>query len=195
VTIFPRYINRPWCDLPGTFATYDLCPFCILYISTYSLPGKCDICYEIDTLRRSSQDKETQEQLNIANHLYRGGMFNLERLKYKRRAAEAIKSNSGPRPTVMSLIIDGMDQSHCKCPYLGSQSTFSKPISQHIVGVKEHGVGLTLFRHFNNVSKSADVTIYCILRKLEEFLNVMVITQKSCLYKLMEVVKTLTSIF
>ena len=23
VTIFPRYINRPWCDIPGTFATYD----------------------------------------------------------------------------------------------------------------------------------------------------------------------------
>lgn len=35
--------------------------------------------------------------------------------------------------------------------------------------MKEHGVGLTLFRHFNNVSKSADVTIYCILRKLEDF--------------------------
>jgi hypothetical protein len=141
----------------------------LLKFFLHSLPGKCDICYEIDTLRRSSQDKETQEQLNIAHHLHRGGMFNLERLKYKRRAAEAIKSNSGPRPTVMSLIIDGMDQSHCKCPYLGSQSTFSKPISQHIVGVKEHGVGVTLFRHFNNVSKSADVTIYCILRKLEEF--------------------------
>lgn len=120
-------------------------------------------------MRRSSQDSETQEQLNIAHHCHRGGMFNLERLKYKRRAAEAIQSNSGPRPTVMSLIIDGMDQNHCKCPYLGSQSTFSHPLSQHIIGVKEHGVGLTLFRHFNNVSKSADVTIYCILRKLEDF--------------------------
>jgi len=88
-----------------------------------------------------------------------------------------------------------MDQSHCKCPYLGSQSTFSKPISQHIVGVKEHGVGVTLFRHFNNVSKSADVTTIAFFVSWKSFLNAMVTTQKSCMYKLMEEVKTLTSIF
>jgi len=98
-TIFPRYINRPWCDIPG----------------------KCDTCYEIDSQRRSSQDTDTQEQLKVAHHLHRGGMFNLERLRYKRRCAEAIRSNNSYRPTVMSLIIDGMDQNHCKVPYLGGQ--------------------------------------------------------------------------
>lgn len=67
------------------------------------------------------------------------------------------------------MIIDGMDQNHCKVPYLGGQSRFSSPITQHITGVKEHGVGLTLYRNFNNVSKGADCTIYCVLMKLEEF--------------------------
>jgi len=146
-TIFPRYINRPWCDIPG----------------------KCDTCYEIDSQRRSSQDTDTQEQLKVAHHLHRGGMFNLERLRYKRRCAEAIRSNNSYRPTVMSLIIDGMDQNHCKVPYLGGQDTFKDSIKQHITGVKEHGVGLTLFRTFNNVRKSANLTIYCILKKLEDF--------------------------
>mmetsp|Transcript_3798 Transcript_3798/g.5359 ORF Transcript_3798/g.5359 Transcript_3798/m.5359 type:complete len:878 (-) Transcript_3798:1152-3785(-) len=146
-TIFPRYINRPWCDIPG----------------------KCDCCYEIDTQRRSAQDFETQEQLKVAHHLHRGGMFNLERLRYKARCAEAIESNNLLRPTVMSLIIDGMDQNHCKIPYLGGQNTFKSPLTQHITGVKEHGVGLTLFRNFNNITKGADLTIYCVLKKLENF--------------------------
>lgn len=44
--------------------------------------------------------------------------------------------------TVMSLIMDGMDQSHSRCPHLGSQSTFSKPLKQHIQGVLVHGVGM-----------------------------------------------------
>ena len=38
-----------------------------------------------------------------------------------------------------------------------------------ILGVKEHGVGLTIFRNFDNVSKGCNVTIFCILMMLEKF--------------------------
>ena len=38
-----------------------------------------------------------------------------------------------------------------------------------ILGVKEHGVGLTIFRNFDNVSKGCNVTILCILLMLEKF--------------------------
>ena len=41
--------------------------------------------------------------------------------------------------TVMSIIIDGMDQGHCKVPYLGSADSFGEPLHQSIIGVKEHG--------------------------------------------------------
>lgn len=131
--------------------------------------GKCDTCYEIDKMRRTSNCAETQKQLKVAHHLHRGGLFNLERLKYKSRCDEAIKSNCKRRPTVMSLIIDGMDQSHCIVPHLGKMDSFSHPLKQHFTGVKEHGYGVTIYRNFNNVQKGADLTIYCILRKLEEF--------------------------
>ena len=96
--------------------------------------GTCDTCYEIDTLRRSSPDLETQEQLKRAHHLHRGGLFNLERLRYKARCAEAIASNNLLHPSIMSLILDGMDQNHCRIPYLGGLNRFSDPVTQHITG-------------------------------------------------------------
>ena len=69
----------------------------------------------------------------------------------------------------MSIIIDGMDNNKCRCPYLGRQGSFSNPIPQHIIGVKEHGHGATFYRTFGTIKKGADMTIYCILRKIEEW--------------------------
>ena len=55
--LFPRCVSRPWCDVPG----------------------KCNTCYEIDRLRRTSEDPKVQEKLKEAHHLHRGGLFMLER--------------------------------------------------------------------------------------------------------------------
>lgn len=74
---------------------------------------------------------------------------------------------SGSKPTVMSMIIDGMDQSHCRIPYLGTQHSFSNTLKQCITGIKEHGVGVTLYRTIDTVRKGADLTIYCVLSQLE----------------------------
>lgn len=79
-------------------------------------------------------------------------------------------SNSTPNPKVMSLIIDGMDQGKCLLPYTGSQDSFgAKAMHQHITGVKQHGVGLTLYRTTEVVLKSANLTIFCILKQLHAF--------------------------
>jgi hypothetical protein len=69
----------------------------------------------------------------------------------------------------MSIIIDKMDSNHCKCPHLGTQQTMSNPFNVGITGVKEHGVGLTIFRSLDNISKGANLTIHCISRMLEKF--------------------------
>lgn len=76
---------------------------------------------------------------------------------------------NNPPPKIFSVIIDGMDQSHCQIPYLGTQKELSKPLKQHIVGVKEHGYGVGIYRCVDTVSKGANFTIYCFLRQLEEF--------------------------
>jgi hypothetical protein len=69
----------------------------------------------------------------------------------------------------MSIIIDGMDQSNCELPYLGTQSTFKNKLKQCITGVKEHGKGVTLYRTIDMVNKGSDLTIHCILAQLEKW--------------------------
>ena len=69
----------------------------------------------------------------------------------------------------MSIIIDGMDQSTCSIPNVGSQDLFSKPVKMGLTGVKEHGVGLFLYRTVNTVKKGADLTIHCINAQIEAF--------------------------
>ena len=69
----------------------------------------------------------------------------------------------------MSIIIDGMDQSSCTIPHLGSQDTFNETLKQGLTGIKEHGVGVTLYRTVNTVKKGADLTIYCITKQIEAY--------------------------
>ena len=45
------------------------------------------------------------------------------------------------RDTVMSVITDGMDQTHSMCPWLGNMNSFKNSLKQHIQGVLEHGKG------------------------------------------------------
>jgi hypothetical protein len=83
--------------------------------------------------------------------------------RYYKRIAYALNNKA----TVMSIIIDGMDQNHCRIPYLGSQNQFGSPISQGITGIKEHGIGFFIYRTVGNVKKSPDLSMYCILSQLE----------------------------
>lgn len=57
--IFPRYVSRPWCDIPG----------------------KCDTCYAIDYRRRNCGDNIVLEKLKAAHHLHRGGLVMMERMR------------------------------------------------------------------------------------------------------------------
>lgn len=91
-------------------------------------------------------------------------------ISYKERVYKALVSlATGQGPKVMSIIIDGMDQTSCAIPHLGSQDTFGLPLKQGITGVKAHGVGLTLYRTVNTVRKGADLTIYCVTKQLERY--------------------------
>jgi len=74
-------------------------------------------------------------------------------------------------PSILSFIIDGMDQAKCQIPYKGTQDCFSDPFKQVITGVKEHGHGVTLFPTIDTVSKGANLTLYCILSIIESWKN------------------------
>jgi hypothetical protein len=88
------------------------------------------------------------------------------------------------------LILDGMDQNHCRVPYLGGLNRFSDPVTQLITGLFIRFLLMTLiyeyyycFQESKNmalvlrfieilttyVSKGCNITIYCLLRQLESF--------------------------
>ena len=140
--LFPYCLNRPWCNVPG----------------------KCPTCFIIQEARTNlRQDHLTAKMLQQCHAIHRGGLFMLERAKYKERVLLATSN----KQTKMSIIIDGMDQSHCQVPYFGQTHTFADPITQHITGVKEHGHGITIYRTLGTVNKGANLTIYCILSQIE----------------------------
>ena len=56
-TLFPYVRRRTFCDIPG----------------------KCDICYEIDRQRRKEHDTHTAKMLQEAHLMHRGGMFHIQR--------------------------------------------------------------------------------------------------------------------
>lgn len=112
--------------------------------------GKCDTCYKIDTIRQNHSRNTAMMQAAAQAHLlHRGGMFQLEKGAYRARRRFAQEDLN----TRMSIIIDGMDSKHTKCPYLGSQDSFSRPLEAHVQGVLQHGDGKSTYflRYISNI--------------------------------------------
>ena len=91
--LFPYCHNRKWCNVPG----------------------KCNTCSHISDARNMTkyQNSFSQKMLQDAHAMHRGGFFMLERNKYRDRVLEVLNQDPNNR-TKMSIIIDGMDQSHCR---------------------------------------------------------------------------------
>ena len=65
-----------------------------------------------------------------------------ERREYKAKVFSALTQN-WEHPSIVSIIIDEMEQSSCTCPFVGTQNKFDNPFPMHFTGVKEH---VTLYR-------------------------------------------------
>lgn len=130
--------------------------------------GKCWTCHWINEGRETNKNnRRVLRALKEAHQLHRGGLYGLERKQYKKRCAQAI---NGERSEVtLSLIIDGMDQQHCLIPHTGTEMSFGEPLNQHITGCMSHGSSITLYRTFCNISKGANLTIFCVLKEIEKF--------------------------
>ena len=95
----------------------------------------------------------------------------LERKQYKKRAAASVSDPSRK----LSIILDGMDQNHCRVPQTGTLLQYGgKQVTQHITGCLRHtpdrnGTSLTIYRNYLNISKGSNLTIHCILLQLQKF--------------------------
>ena len=72
-------------------------------------------------------------------------------------------------PSVLSFIIDIMDQKKCQVPSKGTQDTYSNPLKMVITGVKVHGEHVYLFPSINTAHKGANLTIYIIDTIIEKW--------------------------
>ena len=106
-----------------------------------NVTGKCEACAQINNGRLLAHSQEESKAFRRLHLLHKAGNFMLERLSYHERRREARND-----PSILSLIIDTMDNNHCSVPYLGVNDSMSDPIHQGILGAFAHN--------------SSDFTIY-----------------------------------
>ncbi len=127
-----------------------------------AVSGKCDVCAALNTIRRQKLDHATRGYIVRLFTMHRS-MYMGERLSYYMRRNDALLMPS----SYLSLIADGMQQSHCILPWQGNQNTFSHSYQQHLQGVLLHGRSIEIFRTFPNIINCANLSIQCLLWALE----------------------------
>lgn len=65
-------------------------------------------------------------------------------------------------PSIMSMVIDIMDQGHSRIPSKGTQGTFNNPLGLMVTGVRVHGWNFYVFPTLGTVTKGANLTIQII---------------------------------
>jgi hypothetical protein len=91
-------------------------------------------------------------------------MFMGERVKYMDRILE-----SRNHPTdVLSMIADGMQQTHCELPYMKNLMSSFPKMKQHLQGVTTHGKRTRIYRTFDNIANGANLAITTLFLSLEE---------------------------
>jgi hypothetical protein len=155
------------------------------------ITSHCNICYLIKKLYHTTSDKYILQQIKDCQALHRAA-FGQERGFYIKTRVDVENQDRNDRRN-MSFIIDMPQQSGCGVPYLGSKQTFSKPRSQVVVGVKEHGTNLSsiniytfirlpslilligesirFYRTPGNVPKGANLICVVILITLEKYVR------------------------
>ena len=108
-----------------------------------SVSGKCEHCASINAGRRTAKSPAEIAAFRKLHILHKSGHFMIERLTYHKRRAEAETDE-----TILSAIIDIMDNNHCQCPYEANKNSFSNAIHQGICGFLRHGTekGFTIYR-------------------------------------------------
>jgi hypothetical protein len=91
-------------------------------------------------------------------------MFMGERIQY---ASRILESRNNP-DDVLSIVADGMQQTHCELPYMKNLFGSFPKMKQHLQGITQHGKRTRIYRTYNNISNGANLAIHTLLLSLEE---------------------------
>ena len=128
-----------------------------------SCTGKCRVCAELSVKTCSYKTKKAMEYIKACRVIHRTD-FMEDRLLYHKRMEQAIL---GPTE-VLSIITDGMQQTHTELPYSANQRPHENKVKQHLQGITTHGKRTRMFRTIDHISLGANTTIHTLLCAIEE---------------------------
>ena len=131
-----------------------------------SVHGKCTTCAMLSGIRRHEGSAKRREAISRLFLLHRMSFMAERRGYYKRRMQAAEDPEN-----FMSVIMDGMAQSHSELPYQGGLNEFSKKLKCHLQGAIMHGKGFTVYRTYHNVKPGSNLAIYVWLSQLEALMQ------------------------
>lgn len=148
-----------------------------------AVTGKCHTCATLGIARKTHRDRMSREHIKLMHELHRSAFMN-ERISYYIRRDQA---KNQPR-RYLSIITDGMAQSHCLLPWMGNIDQ-SDNLPQHLQGVYAHGRFLQFYRTYHNVLKGANQHIHALLLALEKVEREEGVYQTQFIYRLTEGLK------
>jgi hypothetical protein len=113
-------------------------------------------------LRSQFRDAETRKQIMFLYTCHKS-MFMGERMEYAIRVAMAVNDFEGK---YLSIVMDGMQQTHSEIPWMCNNVTFGNVLKQHLQGVTVHGKASYMFRTFNNCTGGTNLAIHTLLLAL-----------------------------
>ena len=128
--------------------------------------GKCLICVELLVQTRKSRNVKVLEYVRACRLIHRTD-FMKDRSLYDARRGFAAKK---PKEA-LSLITDGMQQTHCELPYSANRYPHSNKLKQHLQGITCHGRRTKMYRTFDNLPLGSNLCIYTLLYEIEEELK------------------------
>ena len=129
-----------------------------------AVSGKCYICAKLSVLSGKHRTREAMEYIKVCRVIHRAD-FMADRNLYQQR-----KKQCELYPQLyMSVITDGMQQSHCELPYSGNKvPTGVNKLKQHLQGVTTHFRRTRMYRALDHIYLGANACIYTLLCALEE---------------------------
>ena len=126
-----------------------------------SVNGKCEVCALIFDREEFFRRREEVDYLKFLKYIHRHTVMRCrEHYRDNRRLALL-------HPEIyMSIIIDGMQQSHCNLPHRANNKVYDKEVIQHIQGVRHHGLWDNFYRTFPNIGGGGNLAIEVLLREI-----------------------------
>ena len=121
--------------------------------------GKCAVCAELSIQTRKQKTRKAMEYIKLCRVIHRADFMRDRDLYAQRKKLAELY----PRQ-YLSLITDGMQQTHCELPYSANRQTHGvNKLKQHLQGVTTHYRRTRMFRTLDHLFLGANACIYTLL--------------------------------